>query len=1289
MNVKIMRECEKNGKNCPPRYKNIGTENFGDEKKVTAELLYQFCKNDSYLYEQILKLWDKTDPETRKRFYPPYYMDTSKSYGIAPLLFEGTDITDEDLTRKISNEDLLKLKKQNGTIQNAYQLSNALYEKYIVDFDSSNDQTYWAMNSNSTYDTLVIENENIIEDTSTLQVVTEDYGTVEHPDIRHTVLPMATTEIITNTVPYTVTEYTPVKVTVIKKYTPAQQKKLQNKINKEYKKKNQNKAQKTKVDTYGKLTLDAHCSGPYKNWNNNSVWYIGYNRHKNYNVKSAWKKDPYNEDKTNTKKYGRIPSICRAQTFKAEHTGELRKVTFKMKGSKSSVSPCTVEIRTVDKKGKPTQEILARTEQKFNHNTASMVNFTFKKPCKVTKGTTYAIVLRSPLSNFNHCYWIAGWASTCFSNSRKRAYYDGETFLSEDNGKTWIVHGTKEKCYGSHYYDWGFAEAPVNFGFEVYIAPNTGTKTVKTAGKLKIPKAPVSYKGTEVVKKPKASVAYYDSSIILNYYKAGEYYLEFKPFVGNFYTSIQCIYDIQEQDTTRIGEYTWEIFNTDTKEWQSFEDFAETDFCSGQNISPYRDAESNKALSSHELSFYKALTYIKIRLKLTLTHNVLTFDEASGFRTKLNAEFDNIKALNDTNADDNQISVVGEEDFSNWYNSIFQHFAWLDGSEDEVPLDIRKLKSVSFKLSKKPSFSGYLRTLEYHPIQEGMLPACIWAEVDVDAIPKNNGQVKVDIVHEQTAIDHILFYKPNNMELRPYIVEYEEEVLGKSVNNAEYSNSSLVQEYVLKNSTSNEYALKDLKPNKEFIEWLKGQDTPVYILPFETKIPVKDEENNIIYELDSTTGETVYETIDGEQVPKVADYENIFFYDDWDGENVRFPIAHYPAYPINSCSIGTDNITISLDDLIKETSSSVKYVHDKPLEGDIKQVKLVFTYETEENESSDETGTEGEQETGEIILQPLNFNDDGTINETLAGDYQIKDNTLILDITPPVDESAGYLHQMSQFISLDGALVNVNPTYETATLEDAQNETPVNYVSNMEIVIEMNGYDYNEFQDYIVDYDNKTFNFYNPWALSEGDLKINYNPLWCRNLNVEDFPLRMDLWTEYFRIREVYRTNEDDTTGEMNEETYYVYDKCLINDCGEIIVNTETQADSDEQLHLSVPPLDNIRLVELQDLDGNSMTDDPLVEDEDYLVDYLENTINMIYPRIEDGQIIMVKYTPNLTDTGLSLAYRLSRPLYDINGSEITNPNDKLLVDITSHVEHGIEDGDNVFVMSNYFTTRT
>ena len=101
------------------------------------------------------------------------------------------------------------------------------------------------------------------------------------------------------------------------------------------------------------------------------------------------------------------------------------------------------------------------------------------------------------------------------------------------------------------------------------------------------------------------------------------------------------------------------------------------------------------------------------------------------------------------------------------------------------------------------------------------------------------------------------------------------------------------------------------------------------------------------------------------------------------------------------------------------------------------------------------------------------------------------------------------------------------------------------------------------------------------------------------------------------------------------------------------------------------------------------MTDDPLVDDEDYLVDYLENTINMIYPRIEDGQIIMVKYTPNLTDTGLSLAYRLSRPLYDINGSEITNPNDKLLVDITSHVEHGIEDGDNVFVMSNYFTTRT
>ena len=1283
-----MTDCEKRNINCPPKYKNIGSENFGDGKKVTADLLYQFCKNDSYLYQQVKDLWDKTDPETRKRFYPPYYMDTSKSYGVEPLVFDGSEVTDDDLQDKVSDEDLLKLKKPNGTIQNAYHLSNTLQEKYIVDFDYTNDKTYWSVNSNRSYDTLVIENDKIIDDASTLRVVSEDYGTADNPNIVHTVLPEVTTDQVSNKIPYVTTKYDHYTEKVTKKYTKAEREKLQKQINKEYKKLNKNRKDTKKVDVFGKLTLDAKCSGPYKNWNANSVWYIGYNRHKNYNVKNAWKKDPYNEDKASTKKHGRIPSICRAQTFKALHTGELRKVTFKMKGSNKSVSPCVVEIRTVDKKGKPTQEILARTEQKFNHTTASMVNFTFKKPCMVKKGTQYAIVLRSPLSNFNHCYWIVGWASTCFSNSKKRAYYDGETFLSEDNGKTWIVHGTREKCYGSHYYDWGFAEAPVNFGFEVYVAPKTGTKTIKGKGKLKVPEAPKTYDVFEDRVKEIPTTNYYDASVTLNYYKAGNYYLEFKPFVGNFYTSIQCIYDIlnrDDSDDSYIGEYSWEIFNNDDKEWQSFEDFAETDLCNNSSNNPFKDPVSQESLRNYELVFNKALTFVKVRLKLTLKENVLV----GNFDAELESQLAKIQSLNDSDASDDEITVVNPEDIEPWLSNIYSQFAWQGQSytqgETHKPLGLRRLHTVTFNLFKKPSFKGYLRSLEYHPVQEGMLPACIWSEVDIDAIPKGDGDVKIDIVHEKTAIDHILFYKITNTELRQYIVEFEE-LNGREVGKDEYVISELVQEYILKGSTNNNYeSIEDLQINEEFVDWLKEQSPRVYLLPFETKIVETDKETGEpLYKTNDTNTELV---LDENNNPIPLDYKDVFFFGDWDNAPVK--IDHYPSYPINSCNIGTDNVDLKLSEsvntsLVKaDTANYICYEHNENLEGDVAQVSIQYKFATTESNEESDDGEANEKSMGTLELNEIELNKNTgepvVTDGKTVGDYYIKDNKVYFNITPKANNEETYEHQLSQFIYLNGDELALHPCLDT---EDVPENTVINYVEDIHLVIERKGYDYIEFQDYIVDYENRVFNFYNPWALSEGDLKINYNPLWVRNLSVNDFPLRMDLWTEYYQVRTAY--DQDTNTEEI------LFDKCLINDCGDLIVDEASKGDSKPYILTSVPPLDNIRRIELQDINGNMLTDEAFVEDEDYYVDYLQNKITITYPSIDEGQVVMVKYTPNLTDNGLSIAYRMSRPLYDINDVPITSEQGRYIVDLTSKVHNELDDrGDDVYVMSNYFTTRT
>lgn len=1143
-----MSDCDKKNINCPPRYKNIGSANFGDGKKVTAELLYQYCQNDSYLYDQVKKLWDKTDPEHRKRFYAPYYMDSSKSYGVEPLVYDDENKT---FNNKVSINDINnKLTKPNGKVESAYHLSNTLRERYLVDFDYTNDKTYWELNSNGEYDTLRIDNDSIIEDSSTLNVIGEEKNGI----LTHTVLPQTSNTTVSGEIPFTL-----YKTTTVDNKKVVKEKKV------------------TKKDVYGKLSLDAYCDGPYHNWHSNSVWYIGYNRHKNYNVKNAWRKNPDTND---------IPSVCRGQTFKAKTGGELRKVVLLMKGSSKSVSPCIVEIRTV-KNGKPTQKVLARTEQKFNHSSKTLVNFTFKKPCIVKKGTTYAIVIRSPLSNFNHCYWLGGWAHTCFSNNRKRAYYDGETFLSEDNGKTWITHGKKEKCYGSHYYDWGFAEAPVNFGFEVYIAPKTGTKTETNY----VPKT-VNGQVTSTVK----VTDYKSASIDLCYYEAGTYYLEFKPFSGNFYTDVTCIAETDSyEEGTNIGEYSWEIFNNDIDEltgkmygWQSFTNYATL----------YGTLDSN---SSYSIRFNKALTFVKLRLKFVLEDNVLKDDGEENFMSRFQTIVSELI----------QTQGIIESEVMSWIRNVESYFGWKN--VDETPLNIRTLKNVEFIFSKKPSFKGYLRTLEYHPVQEGMLPACIWSELDADIIPKNKGNVLIDVVHERTAIEHMLFYKPTNTALQEYIINYEKDVLGIDTNdNISYSSEDILSYCVNIDDDGEDDVI-----NTGFIGYLQTQNPKVYILPYRVTETIVNEDTN-----------------EEEEIFK----RYIYFFGKTTAD---VSLNDYPAYPINSCSMISEDYHLNIKEQItngniaKESSTSMTYTHSSDLTDKVKDIQVSYKYT---NPDTQETVTEFVQ---------LALNDDYTINGNI--------------ITFKVTES----NRMYDYVAIDDAVTVKANDYLL--------------VDETEIIIETISYEYTEFQNYLVDYDSKVFHFYEPLALVEGEMSINYNPLWVRGLTVDDFPLKMDLWTEYYQVIDGGKDEKDNTV--------FLFEKCKLNECGKPVIEEHIEnAIGKPYIVTSVPPLDNIREIDIQDYNLNSTLTEPLVEDEDYTVDYLTNQISFTYNGLHTDSIVMVKYTPNLTDNGLSLGYRLSRPLYDAYDNELL---ETVFVDKTSRVNSDIEDGDDVFCLSNYFTTRT
>lgn len=198
-------------------------------------------------------------------------------------------------------------------------------------------------------------------------------------------------------------------------------------------------------------------NGNYKkNWNNNAYWYISYNRLRNYNIRPSWSKNPYSKD---------IPSVCRAQTFKVKTGGVLEGITLKLKvRSTSTTSPLIVEVRTVNTTGKnkgyPSTNVLTRQEVRFRQTGESCQMIHFTRPINVTAGTTYAVVLKSPLTPYKNAYGIGGWSRHC----NEDPYVPGSAFLSEDNGYSWIKGG---RDMNVSYHDGRYA--PVDFLFECHI----------------------------------------------------------------------------------------------------------------------------------------------------------------------------------------------------------------------------------------------------------------------------------------------------------------------------------------------------------------------------------------------------------------------------------------------------------------------------------------------------------------------------------------------------------------------------------------------------------------------------------------------------------------------------------------------------------------------------------------------------------------------------------------------------------------------------------------------------
>lgn len=1047
--------------NCPKVYKNLQCESFASGKKITSQMLRQFCKNDAYLYDQIMQLWDKTDPETRKRFFPDEYMDISKSFGIDSHILNESE------------------KQAFGYLEKAYRFSLKKNIVKVLDFNTANDRIIL-----DTETTLKENNDSLLDfdynsDDKKLELVREDSNALNP---RSFLAPVPVDKEITYKSPDTTTY----KIT------------------------------KGKSEVLGDEKEDAWCRGPYKNWKCNTYWYVGFNHNKNYNIKSAWRKNPDSTD---------IPTICRAQTFVAENTGKVSTVSLNMKGSTNTASPCIVEIRTTSKNGYPTQKVLARTEKRFTHSGNSLEAFSFKDKAKIEKGKKYAIVVRSPLSNINHTYRIGGWAHSCFSSVKKQAYYKGDSFLSEDNGKSWIHYGKSDNfnyANGMH--------KPIDFGFEVRVRPvkQTGTKQTKT----KVTKAGVT------------------TTIPYKIIEKGDYYLYLKPIIVNRIKTVTITTSlVGDTDSSFTGDYVWEYFNPETLNWTELTDPLTT----GEN---YLDFET---------TFSKRYNYVKLRLKVSVPKDLLYVEDMTN----------------------EEIAALGDSDL---YKTSVK-----DMSTDKI----LKVEKILIEIHNDAPTDAYLRTLDYTPSQDQMLPACIWSNIDADLAIRNNADVEIDIVRGKTATTNVLFYHATDEELKPYW-----------------------KDYAQINGISQTYNVNAIISNRGgFTAYLQKLNTPVYILP---------------YTSNNTT---------------------ITFFEDVE-------LLEYPAYPLLGSSLSGENITVDWTNIKNLSQYGFTYSFNHSIKNSLASIVVGYYYPDSYSETSSSF------ERGEIILNKGDLKSNSYLTSNAVNSASFNSNA-----------------DIDYALSSDGKtlIFNLKSDNMKALFKYASSSLSYNYTDNVEVTdfewfINFKDTVLQEWVDYTIDYNTKTLTFVNDKVLHKGTLKIDYNPLFLRGLNVGDFPLKLDLWIEDYEI----------VDGGSYKLGYVVGDSSVVHIEDSFIATTDIDPYSKRkvtngkfyQIRLSAPALDNLRKITIND-DGSENVE-PLVEDRDYFVDYINNIVTF-RKALESGSLITVRYTPNLTDTTLSLAYRLHRPTY--SGDNMLNDNSGVVKEnITSGM---VTSADDVYILGNSFTYRT
>ena len=482
------------------------------------------------------------------------------------------------------------------------------------------------------------------------------------------------------------------------------------------------------------------------------------------------------------------------------------------------------------------------------------------------------------------------------------------------------------------------------------------------------------------------------------------------------------------------------------------------------------------------------------------------------------------------------------------------------------------LRSVHFLVETTATRKAYIRGLPYCPESETMLPACIWSEVNAEYKNEENTDVKVDIVKEVEAQQTIRIRKDTIADLWDYYKDY-------------YPTAQL-------NDMTEKSFRNKIQKDTDFINHLKTLEPPVYVI---SSFPSTNEE-----------------------------YFEYF-------KKIEF--LHYPAYPLISCNKILGETILEADDFEKSNYNprNTEYILNLNRKLDDDLINIVFQQPQNEDEKQ-----EGVIET--VLEYDKNYNHDVDWSSSATGFSSEKDYAFTEDKKGIIFNLNGTnmkKHivlgddgEIKCFKALDGT-IDIDDTTEPTTedISPLDDVTEDGYTGNIiQLVINLRDTAYIEHMNYTVDYNTKSLVPKSSMRnnLSSCDLLITYNPLWIRDLTSENFPLKMDMWTESF----------------IASEEYY-------NEDGKLEYTTK------------VAPRDNLREVVLYD-NEDTLTRNELIEDIDFVVDYQKNKIVFDY-NVEIDTPVTIRYTPNLTETSLSLAYRLDRT----------------------------DDSSQAYVYSNYFTTRT